>query len=35
MKMLWGVATLFCMTAIFGSPAWSDEKGKSKMDEVC
>lgn len=34
MKMLWGVATLFCMTALLISPAWSDDKGKGKKDEM-
>lgn len=34
MKLLGGVATVLCVTAVLISPAWSDDKGKSKMDEV-
>ena len=32
MKLLGGVATVFCVTAMLISPAWSDDKGKK--DEV-
>lgn len=34
MKLLSGVTTVLCMTAVLISPAWSDDKGKSKMDEM-
>ena len=34
MKLLGGVATVLCVTAVLIGPAWSDDKGKSKMDEV-
>lgn len=34
MKLLGGVATVLCVTAVLITPAWSDEKGKGKMDEV-
>lgn len=34
MKLLGGVATVLCVTAVLISPAWSDDKGKGKMDEV-
>jgi len=32
MKLLGGVATVLCVTAVLISPAWSDDKGKK--DEV-
>lgn len=34
MKLLAGVATLICLTAVLVGPVWSDEKGKGKKDEV-
>lgn len=34
MKLLGGVATVLCMTVVLITPAWSDEKGKGKKDEV-
>ena len=34
MKLLVGVATVLCVTAVLISPAWSDDKGKGKMEEV-
>ncbi|MDR4462970.1 MAG: PepSY domain-containing protein [Nitrospira sp.] len=34
MKLLGGFATVLCVTALLVGPVWSDDKGKSKMDEV-
>lgn len=34
MKLLGGVATVLCVTAVLITPAWSDDKGKGKIDEV-
>jgi uncharacterized membrane protein YkoI len=34
MKLLGSVATVLCMMAVLITPAWSDEKGKGKKDEV-
>ena len=34
MKLLGSAATVLCVTAVLISPAWSDDKGKGKKDEV-
>ena len=34
MKLLSALATMLCMTAVLCQPAWSDDQGKNKKDEM-